>query len=631
MSMGYAGKVLWVNLSTLEFHEEPIEKYSHWVGGRSLAARILSKNPLLASENIGDQPIIISVGPLVGTGIPLGVRTSVAARSQISGGVFYSNVGGDFGTRMKMAGYDALIVEGKSESPVYLVLKDSAAEFISAEDLWGMKVSDLQQALFDKHDDAELSFIGIGPAGEHGAAISCLMVDQAHAAGWGGSGAILGAKGLKAIVAVGDQQLPVFDQEGLMQKSQQLIWRMNNSEALMTLTRLGTHGMVAAGGHNMQVPTSVNNLKDEFLPSDENLPLREETYRPWEVARSGCIGCGIRCLHKYDVPSERHGDIKAEGMHANSVRGLGNNFGLQNTEDVLMLHYLCNEYGLDVDGVSAVIAFALECADHGILDRSQPEGVHLKWGDRSLVALVRQIGERIALGEILSEGVYAASQRIGKGSEAYAMTIKKVGVNEGSMRSHRAWALGIITSTRGAGHLGGSPQTENRRISAEAGQRILGNPSAGVPDSYEGKGKLVAWTEGLKAVIDSLGLCYFAYGWYDLSFGNLDELAEMLYLATGNKIDGNELLEMGLQTHTLERYLTYRLAGYSRKDDQPPARLYDQPVSDGVYKGAHLDREMVARELEAYYEYLGWDAETGLPTEENLRAIGLGHLIEDDH
>jgi len=265
------------------------------------------------------------------------------------------------------------------------------------------------------------------------------------------------------------------------------------------------------------------------------------------------------------------------------------------------------------------------------LDRSQPEGVHLKWGDRSLVALVRQIGERIALGEILSEGVYAASQRIGKGSEAYAMTIKKVGVNEGSMRSHRAWALGIITSTRGAGHLGGSPQTENRRISAEAGQRILGNPSAGVPDSYEGKGKLVAWTEGLKAVIDSLGLCYFAYGWYDLSFGNLDELAEMLYLATGNKIDGNELLEMGLQTHTLERYLTYRLAGYSRKDDQPPARLYDQPVSDGVYKGAHLDREMVARELEAYYEYLGWDAETGLPTEENLRAIGLGHLIEDDH
>ena len=629
MSYGYAGKVLRVNLTDKNIIEESIEKYSHWIGGRCLATLILSQIPSLSSEEPGDQPLVVSVGPLVGTGIPLGVRTSVAARSQISGGVFYSNVGGDFGTRMKMAGYDAVVVEGKSESPVYLFLKGATAELISAEYLWGLRISDLQQSLYEKYTDNDLSFIGIGPAGERGATISCLMVDQAQAAGWGGSGAILGAKGLKAIVAMGDRQLPVFDSEGLAQKSQQLIWRMNNSEALMTLTRLGTHGMVAAGGHNKKVPTSVNNLKDEFLPSDENLPLREETYRPWEVARSGCIGCGIRCLHKYDVPSERHGNIKAEGMHANSVRGLGTNLGVQNTEDVLMLHYLCNEYGLDVDAVSAVIAFALECADHGVLERSQPGEVHLQWGDRSLVELVRQIGERIGLGELLSEGVHEAAQKLGSGSESFAMTIKKVGVNEGSMRSHKAWALGIITSTRGAGHLGGSPQTENRRISAEAGQRILGNPSAGVPDSYEGKGKLVAWTDCLKAVIDSLGLCYFAYGWYDLSFGNLDELAELFYVATGIKISGKDLLERGLQTHTVERYLGYRLAGFSRKDDQPPVRLYDVPVSAGEYQDAHLDREMVERELEAYYAYLGWDVETGLPTEGRLIDLGLGSLLED--
>ncbi|MBL7163427.1 MAG: hypothetical protein ISS57_12540 [Anaerolineales bacterium] len=631
MSYGYAGKVLWVNLEDGKTHEESTEKYTQWIGGRGLAAYILSQIPELESKDRHDQPLVVSVGPLVATGIPLGARTSVAARSQVSGGLFYSNVGGDFGSRLKMAGYDAVVVEGKSQTPVYLLLRDSVAELVPAEDIWGLKISDLQKALFRKHGKNNLSFIGIGPAGERGAAIACLMVDQAHAAGWGGSGAILGAKGLKALVALGNQQVPVFDADGLKKKSRQLVWRMNNSEALMTLTRLGTHGMVAAGGHNGQVPTSVKNLQDEYLPPEENAPLREEVYRQWETARAGCFGCSIRCLHKYAKISDRNGEINAEGMHANSVRGFGSNLKVQNPEDVLMMHYLCNEYGLDVDGVSAVIAFALECAEHGLLEISQPGSVQLKWGDgASLVELVRQIGERRGLGELLGEGTFAAAQQIGGESEAYAMTTKRVGINEGSVRSHPAWALGIITSTRGGGHLGGSSQAENRRISAEAGQRLFGNPDAGVPGSYAGKGELVAWTEGLKASIDCLGLCYFAYGWYDLSFGNPDELAELLYLATGQQMSGDALHQRGLQIHTLERYLTYRLAGYSRKDDVLPKRLYDVPVSDGLYKGVYLDRELVERELEAYYAYLGWDVESGLPTVENLSSIGLNFLVDDD-
>lgn len=630
MAFGYTGKVLWVNLDDWSIHEEPTEKYTQWIGGRGLGVFMLSQIPELESEDRRDQPLVVSTGPLVATGIPLGVRTSVASRSQVSGGLFYSNVGGDFGTRLKMAGYDVVVVEGKSRTPVYLLLKDSVADLLPAENIWGLKTTDLQQAFFNCYGDKNLSFIGIGPAGELGAAIACLMVDQAHAAGWGGSGAILGAKGLKAIVAVGNRELPIFDRSGFQKKSGELIWRMNNSDALMTLTRLGTHGMVAAGGHNGKVPTSVKNLQDEYLSLEENAPLREGVYRQWETARTGCPGCGIRCLHKYSKHSLRHGEINAEGMHANSVRGLGSNLGVQNPEDVLMIHYLCNEYGLDVDGVSAAMAFAIECAENGLIESSHPGGVRLKWGDgASLVELVKQIGERKGLGTLLGEGAYVAAQQIGQGSESYAMTTKRVGINEGSMRSHIAWAIGIITSTRGGGHLGGSSQAENRRISAETGQRLFGNSDAGVPNSYHGKGELVAWTEGLKAVIDCLGLCYFAYGWYDLSFGNPDELAELLFLATGTQISGTELHQRGLQIHTLERYLTYRLAGYSRQDDVLPKRLYDKPVSDGPYIGAHLDRALVERELDAYYAYLGWDVESGLPTIENLRSMGMESLIDD--
>jgi aldehyde:ferredoxin oxidoreductase len=207
------------------------------------------------------------------------------------------------------------------------------------------------------------------------------------------------------------------------------------------------------------------------------------------------------------------------------------------------------------------------------------------------------------------------------------MTVKKVGINEQGLRSHRAWTLGIMTSTRGGGHLGGSPQTENRRISSEIGRRIFNNPNAGDPTSYEGKGKIVAWTEGLKSIIDSLGLCYFVYGWYELSIGNPDELAELLYLVTGMTMSGDELLRWGFRCHTMERQFSAVHGGYSRQDDKLPERFFDTEVSSGPYQGAHLDHDEVEKMLDEYYAYLGWDIQSGLPTEETLKELELDFLM----
>jgi aldehyde:ferredoxin oxidoreductase len=311
-------------------------------------------------------------------------------------------------------------------------------------------------------------------------------------------------------------------------------------------------------------------------------------------------------------------------MHANSVRGLASNWEVDDPEDLLMAHTLCNEYGLDVDGVSAAIAFALECAEQSIIPEEQEGDIHLKWGDgRSAVELVRQIGEGTGLGKLLGKGVFEAAQKIGNDSLQLAMTVKKVGINEQGLRSHRAWALGVMTSTRGGGHLGGSPQTENRRISSQIGHRIFGNPSAGEPGTYHGKGKIAAWTEGLKCIIDSLGLCYFVYGWYDLSIGNPNELAELLYLATGIKMTGDELHHWGLRCHTLERHFSHIHGGYSRQDDRLPERFFQSKVSTGPYRGAHLSHDQVEKMLDEYYAYLGWDIQTGLPTQDTLKGLEL--------
>ena len=209
------------------------------------------------------------------------------------------------------------------------------------------------------------------------------------------------------------------------------------------------------------------------------------------------------------------------------------------------------------------------------------------------------------------------------------MTVKRVGVNEQGLRSHRAWSLGVMTATRGGGHLGGSPQSENRRFSPEVGQRLYGNPKAGDPAAYEGKGALVARTEALKCIVDSLGLCYFVYGWYDPSFGNPEELAEMLNLATGWQLSGRDLLDFGLRCHTLERYLSWRWGGYARADDTLPDRFFSTSVSSGPYQGAHLDRGQVEIMLDEYYATLGWDVDTGLPPEARLRELGLDFVLEE--
>lgn len=626
---GYAGNILWVDLNIRECRKEPTQKYIEWIGGRSLGTYLLSRQIDLLKSETAQQPIVISAGPLVGTGIPLGTRTAVSARNQISKGFCFSNVGGDFGTRLKMAGFDAVVIQGASSEPVHLLIEGGHCTISAADDLWGLQITPLQKALFKKYGDEKLSFIGIGPSGENEALISCLMVDQAHAAGWGGSGGIFGAKKLKAIAARGDKSISVYDEKKLKEKIKQLELRINASEAIAGLMRGGTHGMASGGGYSGLVPTAVRNLQDEYLSPKEWAPIKEDAYRRWQNKRMGCVGCTIRCLHYYSVNSDIYGKLEVEGMHSNSVRGLGSNFGVSDPIELLMMHKLVNEYGMDVDGVSAAIAFALECADHGILEREQYGEVTLEWGDgSSLVELIKQMGERTtSLGKLLSNGVYEAAREIGDDSAQFALTTKRVGINEQGVRSHRAWMLGMMTSTRGGGHLGGSPQTENRRISAEVGERLLGNPKAGDPLAYEGKGRLVAQTDGFKAIIDSLGLCYFVYGWYDLSIGQIEELAEMLYLVSGIKLDGNDLLSRGMRTHTLERFLTHHLGDFSRKDDQLPDRFYKTEVSSGPYKGAHLELEHVEQALDEYYATLEWDVKTGLPTPELLFRMGLGYLL----
>jgi aldehyde:ferredoxin oxidoreductase len=369
-------------------------------------------------------------------------------------------------------------------------------------------------------------------------------------------------------------------------------------------------------------------MRNEFLSPEESKPIQEAAARQWEIKRAGCPGCNLQCLHVYRLPTAAQGELEIEGMHANSVRGLGSNLGVDDIEAILRMHWLVNEYGMDVDGVSSSMAFALECAENELLPVEQPGGVRLEWGDAaSLVRLTEQIARREGFGALLGEGAYRAAQQVGPESMEYAMTTKKVGINEQGIRSHRGWALGIMTSTRGGGHLGGAVQSENRQISAEEGARLFDNPLAGNPQAYEGKGRMVAYSEGLKAIIDSLGLCYFAYGWYDREIANMNDLADLYFAASGHHISGEDLHHQGLRVHTLERYLTHVFGGFDRRDDMVPKRFFEMPNADGPYEGAKLDREAVQQQLDEYYAFLGWNSSSGLPDADAIHSYDLDNWV----
>jgi aldehyde:ferredoxin oxidoreductase len=252
---------------------------------------------------------------------------------------------------------------------------------------------------------------------------------------------------LKAVVAF--KIPPSVASQALNQKTANC---MKNSPiaAMQGMKKGGTHAMAAAGGYSGKVPTAVKNITKRMPNAEDHCPIREEAFKNWEVRRAGCIGCVIQCLHAYRLPGEGTEDTQIEGMHANSVRGFGPNLGVSDPRAILRMHWLANENGIDVDGLSSSLAFALECAEHGILEKEQSGGVSLEWGDgESLQRLTGQIVRREGLGAVLAEGAYRAAELIGKGSQEFAMTTKKVGINEQGIRSHRAWAIGIMTSNRG--------------------------------------------------------------------------------------------------------------------------------------------------------------------------------------
>jgi len=634
---GWTGKLLRVNLSTGSVAVESSSLYNErFIGGRGAGDWILFNevNPDISPLS-PDNVMVFGTGPLTGTAAPSSGRLSLVTKNVLSGGIVTSNVGGHFAPELKYAGFDHIIVSGKASNPVYLFIDDGNVEIKDASFVWGKDVWETEDTIKEELKDKGIQVLSIGPAGENLVKSACIIVNRGRAFGFGGCGAVMGSKNLKSIVVRGKKTIKVANPLGFMKECQKIFRKMDRSIGTNQLRQGGTISKI---GHSLPLP--VRNYQDGYW-GEKSLKVKEIVFKKlYEKRRLACFNCSMNCSHFYSIEEGPYTGLKCEGVQINAVRGFGSLLDIPDPAFIIECNALCNRMGLHVDEVSASLAWAFECFEKKILTKKDTDGLELKWGSRDVaITLIKKIAYRDGFGNILAEGVKKAAEIIGKGSNRYAINIKGVGINEGKMRTHKGWALGICTSTRGGGHLNGSPREGEADLTPQLSQVRYGVPTACDPRTYEGKAKLVFWFERYKAVIDSLGMCYFTSYWQNNLLGP-SEYARLFSKATGKLMSADDLFKIGQQIQNIEKAFNTLHQGFSRKDDFPPERFMNEPIKSGPFKGERLKKYCWERLLDEYYALQGWDIKTGWQTDKCLELLELnevkvqlekaGRLIKND-
>ncbi len=620
------GKIAWIDLSNKRIKIESTERYREFVGGRGIGSYLVFREVPKNAHPLSPENILtFNTGLLTGTLSPSSGRINISTKNVATHGISFANAGGFFGPEMKYAGFDHLVIQGKAEKPVYIFIHNNRIEIKSAEHLWGKDVWETEDLIKEEIADKKVRVAAIGQAGENLVTMACIMFDRSRASGWGGCGAVMGSKNLKAIAVRGEGCLKLYNPKSFMDYNSRVWKRMLNTNTIRLFHEYGNLGTSGAGGIFGNLAQSVRNMEDEVWEAEKTIKVREIIFKEkYEEQKLANFACPINCSRFYHIKEGKFSGHKLEALKTNIYRAFGTNIDLDSREYILMANEMADRYGMNCDSLSAVIAWAIDIYKKGLIDKNLTDGLELQWGDGDLqLKLFEMIAFRRGFGDILALGVSRASKKIGRGTERYAMQVKGHGICEQGMRSHKGWALGIITSSIGGGHLAGAPNTEQKRLSPEMGMNYFGVPTAGEPTTYKGKGKLVAWFDKYKTIADIVGVCLFATYWMDTSFIGPDDFAKLISSASGVKMNGENLLYLGEKIINLEKAFNTLHADFSRKDDYPPYKLTEIPISSGEFAGEKLLTDKWGEMLDEYYGSHNWDLKTGLQTRECLINLGL--------
>jgi len=615
MPKGYMGKILRVDLTNKTLSEEKIDDalYRKYIGGVGLQAYFLYKETDEKTDPLGpENRLMFMTGPFTGSGLPSSGRHSVVAKSPLTGIWGESDVGGYWGIGLKGTGFDGVIVQGASDSPVYIYIDENGAQILDATDLWGKDTFETDKLLKQKHGK-NIVVQSIGQAGERLIPIACIMTDgmDARAAGRCGLGAVMGSKKLKALVVKGHKKAEIHDPDTLRKEITELA-------KFQKANRGGMHEHGTAEGllgNELSGDLPIRNWKWGAWGRKSEKITGEVITEKYLISRFHCGNCVIGCGRTIKIENSKYGSMEGAGPEYETIACFGSNLLIEDLEAICKANDLCNRYGLDTISTGGVIGFAMECYEHGLITKADTDGLELTWGSpEALLGLIEMIVNKKAIGELLGLGVRKAAEEIGGLAKEFAVETKGLEFPAHEPRVLNGTALSYATANRGACHLAD--------LGSRFYERALTMPEIGLMEpagtlTVEGKGKMIAGLQDVSGLYDSLKMCKFTV-WFGV---DTSKLLKWLNLITGWDMSMEEFLKAGERIFNLKRLYNVR-CGISRKDDTLPPRILISPRGEGG-DGDHLPPLNVM--LNQYYEARGWN-EFGIPTQETVERLELDRI-----
>jgi len=614
MEFGYSNKILRINLSNDKISIENPEEifYRKYIGGEGFVAYYLLKELEPNTDPLGpENKLIFATGPITGVSIAGAGRNSVGAKSPLTNGFGEAEVGGYWGPELKRAGFDAIIIEGKAKSPIFIWIKNGNVEIRAANHIWGKTTGEAQKIIKKELDDKLVHISQIGPGGEHLVRYACVINDLRSAAGRTGMGAVMGSKNLKAVVVRGNKRVKVANKEKLRE-----IRNSFSNNYLKYYKDYFSHG---TGGGVMEMFASMGNLPTRNFKAggigsakaldpqinEEEINLKMET----------CFACPIKCKKVVQIKEPWVVDPKYGGPEYETLSAFGSNCGIYDLKAVCKANELCNKYSIDTISTGMSISFAMECFENNILNESDTGGIILKFGNsKAMIQMIEKIAKREGLGDILAEGVKRAAEIIQNGAQEFAIHVKGQELPMHEPRLKQGLGLGYTISPTGAEHMHNLHDTVIANEGSIANLNTFGilTPLR-LDDLSAKKVRALIYQMNWCALGNALVMCYFV-PW------NPFEQTEIVRAVTGWNTSTFELMKVGERIMNMTRIFNLR-EGFTSDDDRLPDRFF-QPHTSGALAETSIDLENFSEAKKIYYEMMGWD-KNGVPSKIKLDELDI--------
>jgi aldehyde:ferredoxin oxidoreductase len=637
MPHGYNGKILHVNLTTGDLSiEEPEEKfYRKYMGGSAMGLYYLLKEMPAGVDPLGpDNMLTLCLSVMTGTPISGQSRMTAVAKSPLTGCIGDSQCGGFFPAEMKFAGFDAIIIKGRAEKPVYLWIHEGQAELRDASHLWGRITGEVETTLKKELSDDQIEVLQVGPAGENKVRFAAIINMSNRANGRTGMGAVMGSKNLKAVVVRGRNKPAIADKAALNELARWGATHFPESD----VAGMGKYGTAETTGAQQQaggLPSYNFNsgVFDDWEAIDgttmyDTILRGADQGNQDRYGRDTCYSCTVRCKRIAEITE---GPYKVDphygGPEYETTSTFGNYCGVSDLAAIAKANEICNKYGMDTISCGATIAWAMECFEEELITVEDTGGIQLRFGSgEAIVKMTEMIAKRDGFGDILAEGSARAAAKIGRGTEEFLITTKNHETPAHMPHTKRSLAVIYAVNPFGADHQSHEHDPGYYSYPERMAQLGLQDPQPKLALNAE-MVRYAMITQHLYSAMDSINVCQFVFGpaWqlYDSN-----QLVQAAQAVTGWGVSLYELMQVGERRLNMLRAFNAR-EGIGREADTLPKKFFMRPLKGGKTEGYVLDYDEWRQAVDTYYAMCGWDVETGYPTRTKLEALGIGWVADE--